>query len=91
MKFPTMQEVAAYSDAEIGEFLNHAQQIKDLRQELGELVALEGKAKEEAEQMWQERMAPRISSESLRWIKEDAMRAANPKKVLASTSPDSIF
>lgn len=91
MKFPTPAEVLAMSDEELAEFMGVDAQMRNLRSELEEIEALSGKAKEEAYQMWDERMAPRISSGEVRWIKEDAIRSANPKKVLDDESPSSIM
>lgn len=88
MKIPKIKEVLAMTDIELGEFLGHPEQLKDVREELAELDALKGKARDEAEDLWADRIAPKLDSYSLRWIKEDAIRAADPKKALQDTSPE---
>ena len=87
MKFPTIKEVAAFSDAELQEFLDFPGKLKSFREEVNELNALSGEAREEADRMWADRMAPSISSDSLRWMKEDAIRATrSPEEVLKDSA-----
>lgn len=91
MKFPTIEEAANWSDEEIGEFLGTQAQIASFKQEIGELAALKGKAREEAERMFSDRLRPHISGDSLQWIKEDALRSTQKgKDALRDTSPSSI-
>ena len=92
MKFPSIKEVAEYDDAQLADFLGQAQQRESFRDEIKELNELKGEAREEADRMWAERMAPSISGDSLRWIKEDAIRSTKKgKELLDSTSPADIF
>lgn len=91
MNIPTIKDVLAMDDKELSDFLGQDKQRQVLREELEELDALTGEARKNAETMWVERLAPNIDSHSVRWIKEDAIREANPKKVLNSSSPDSVF
>ena len=92
MKIPSIEEALAMNDEELAEFLGQPNQLKSFRQELSELGALKGDARTEAEQMWSDRFTPRVDSESLRWMKEDAIRhTQKPKEVLDSGEVTSIF
>ncbi len=92
MKFPSIKEVAEYDDAQLADFLGQAQQRDAFKEELQELNSLTGEAREEAERMWTERMAPHVSSESLRWMKEDAIRSTKKgKELLDSPVPSDVF
>lgn len=92
MKIPTITEVLAMDDAGIAEFLGQPQQLDGFKKELKELSELKGKAKAEAERMWNERFTPSVNSDSLRWMKEDAIRhSRSPKEVLESTDVSSVF
>lgn len=92
MKFPSIEEIAGYDDDQLSEFLDFPGKLKSFKDEIAELNALTGEAREEAERMWADRMAPSISSDSLRWIKEDAIRSTKKgKELLQDTSPESIF
>lgn len=92
MKIPTISEAFKMDDEGLSEFLGQKDQLKNFRAELEELNELKGDAKEEAERMWRERFTPSVSSDSLRWIKEDAVRATKKgKELLDDTSPSSIM
>ena len=92
MKFPSISDVAAYSDQELAQFLGFPEQIAAMKDELAELNSLKGKAREEADRMWAERMAPSVSPQSIKWIKEDAIRSTKPGKGLnEETDPEDIF
>lgn len=79
MNIPSIDEVAAMSDQELGEFLNFSQKLKDFRVGVGKLAKLSGKAKTEADRIWRERLMPRLESYDLKWIQEDAERSAKPR------------
>jgi hypothetical protein len=92
MKIPTIKEALELDDDGLSEFLGQPNQLQTFRKELQELSELKGPAKEEAERMWLERFTPRVDSDSLRWMKEDAIRhSRTPEEVLKSTSTDSVF
>lgn len=92
MKYPSIDEVAAMTDNEISDFLGHPQKVEAFKHEIAELAALEGEAREEAERMWTERITPSINSDSIQWIKDDAIRSTKKgKALLDDTSPESIM
>lgn len=87
MKFPSIKEVAVMSDEELMEFLDFPGKLKAFKEEVEELNELKGAAREEADRMWGERMAPRLEADSLRWMKDDAIRSARtPEEVLKDKS-----
>lgn len=90
-KVPKIAEVLALSDEELSEFMGQGEELKNFKAELGEMAGLSGKAREEAERLWSERMTPMVSPDSLRWMKEDAVRAARtPQEVLKDTSVEDL-
>lgn len=92
MKIPTISEALAMDDDSLSDFLGQPSQLANFRKELAEIAELKGDAKEEAERMWNERFTPSVSSDSLRWMKEDAIRhSRSPDEVLKSTAIDSVF
>lgn len=92
MKIPKPSEALAMSDEELAEFLGQPQKLATFRKELAEIADLKGPAKEEAERMWIERFTPDVSADSLRWMKEDAIRhSRTPEETLKSDSIDSVF
>lgn len=93
MKFPSIKEVAGMNDAQLSEFLDFPGKLTSFKGEIDELNELTGDAREEADRMWAERMAPSISSDSLRWMKEDAIRSVKKegKELMDSTEPSDVF
>lgn len=92
MKYPSIDDVAAMTDNELADFLGFPDRLKAFKHEIGELVELKGEAREEADRMWMERITPSISSDSVQWIKEDAIRATKKgKALLDDTSPSSVM
>lgn len=92
MKYPTIEEAAAWDDTEVAEFLGTDEKIASFRKEIDELAALTGKAKTEADRIWAERLRPFVDGDSLRWMKEDAIRSTkSAKELLADTEPSSIY
>lgn len=91
MKIPTIDEAAGMSDEELGTFMGLQDQLTNFKAELSSLSSLKGPAKAEAERLWRERFTPSVSSDSLRWMKEDAIRATRtPKQVLESTDVEDL-
>lgn len=91
MKIPKISEAAAMGDEELSEFLGFPSKLESFKVELQELDSLKGAARKEAERMWMERLTPSVSSDSLQWIKEDAVRSTKKgKALLEDTSPSSI-
>lgn len=92
MKIPTIEEASAFSDAELAEFLGQHHQLKSFKEELKELAELKGEARDEADEMWMQRFTPSVSADSLRWMKEDAIRSTKKgKALLEDAEPSSIF
>jgi len=91
MQIPTISDLAGMDDAALAEFLGQPAQLQSFKEEVTELNSLKGEARAEAEKMLRERLSPSISSESLRWLREDAVRATKtPEEELQDTSPSSI-
>jgi hypothetical protein len=92
MKIPTISEVASMDDAGMSSFLGQDQELARFREEVGKLNALTGKARKEADKMWEDRFKPHVSADSLKWMHEDAVRSTKTgKELLEDTSPASVF
>lgn len=92
MKYPTIDEVAALDDEGIRELLGQQAEVEKFKEQIKELKELKGEAREEAEELWLDRIRPHIDGYSIEWIKDDAIRATqSPKELLDSESPSSIL
>ncbi len=90
---PTIDEAAAYSDSQIADLLGHPKEMKSFKAEIKAMAALTGKARTAADAMWQTRMEPHISGDSIGWMRVDAIAKAkkSPKETLDSADPSSVM
>lgn len=96
MKIPTIEEAAKFDDAQIADLLGHQQEIVNFKEEITELNKLTGAARDEADELWYDRIKPSISSFSIKYIKEDALRSVKTDKelgqdVMDSAEPSSVL
>jgi len=80
MKDLTLDAIAGMEDDELRALLGQDKSLESFKEEVSKMQALPEKAKKEAETRLQDRLTPRLDGESLRWIREDAVRATSKKQ-----------
>lgn len=91
MKAPTLNQIKAMDDEALRSLLGQDNALESFKEEIAKMDALPAAARREAEDRLQDRLTPRVDGESLRWIREDAVRATSKKQTgkeaLADASP----
>jgi hypothetical protein len=91
---PSIATISALSDAELHDLLGHNKELKDVREAIAELQTLKGEARKFAENRIEDMFSPKVYAGSLKYLPDDARRAAKDKSksaALNDSSPGSVL
>ena len=87
---PTIENLAALTDEELGDLLGHPKQLENARDAIEELQKLTGKAREWANERIADMFLPDVSANRLKYLAEDA-KLATKEGALDDSRPSSVL